>query len=284
MGGFYRISEWIMRLSAINLLWIICSFPVFFLILSMMMTPADQLTADYFKQLFLLVGIVSPFTLVPASAAMFGVARKWVMGDEDVPLWKTYWKNYRDNYKQAMIGSLAFTIIGVVLSVNYTFYMGQSGILRSLSIMFIVLMVFLLGAFLNFLSILVHLHMGTFQIVKNSVLITVGQPINTIMLLVMNGVIGYISFTVLNGFLIVFFTGSVMAIASFWNFQRSFTRIQSRYMASQETESGDSEEADDADEPDEANEDGGDDREEDERLALGDGADLPDSTGGKPRE
>ena len=33
MGGFYKISEWIMRLSVTNLLWIVCSLPIWYLLL-----------------------------------------------------------------------------------------------------------------------------------------------------------------------------------------------------------------------------------------------------------
>ncbi|WP_082652059.1 YesL family protein [Gorillibacterium timonense] len=253
MGGFYRISEWIMRLSAINLLWVFCSLPFFFLCLTLLITPSADMTPDYFRQWFLMVGIVSPFTVIPASAAMFAVARKWVTGDVDVPLWKTYWRNYKANYKQSMLGGFLFALLAVILSVNYSFYLNRSDFLQSFSLLFIVLMVFLAAAFLNFLSIMVHLHMSTFQIVKNSLLITIGQPINSIMLLVMNGAILFIS--VKYNFLIVFFMGSIMAIASFWNFNRGFTKIQMRFKSSEE------------DETEEESEDEGDEREyeDDER-------------------
>ncbi len=293
MGGFYRISEWIMRLSAINLLWLFSSLPFFYLLLTLMLTPADQLTADYFRQWFLLVGIVSPFTLVPASAAMFSVARKWVTGDVDVPLWKTYWRGYKENYKQSMVGGLIFAFLAVVLSVNYSFYLGRDGIMQSFSLFFIVLMVFLAAAFLNFLSIMVHLHMGIIQIIKNSLLITIGQPINSIMLLVMNVAILYISSKY--SFLIVFFMGSVMAMASFWNFHRGFTKIQSRYKTNEEEAEEDEEdeaEEEDAEGVEDVNaediEPGSvDDSDADrasrngEPLALEDGADLPADDGKK---
>ena len=58
-------------------------------------------------------------------------------------------------------------------------------------------------------------------------LMTIGQPLNSISLLVLNAAILYISFRF--SFLVVFFMGSLMAAASFWNFHRGFTKIQTRY-------------------------------------------------------
>ena len=225
MGGFYRISEWIMRLSAINLLWLISSFPIIYLFFVLLMAP--ELDTEFIKQWFMMVAIVAPFSIVPASAAMFSVARKWVTGDPDVPLWKSYWRGYKENYLQSMLGGIVFLAIGFLLVINFYFYRGQTGIYQAVSIVFIVLMIVLAAAFLNFLCVMTHLHMKLFQIVKNSMLMTIGQPLNSISLLVLNAAILYISFRF--SFLVVFFMGSLMAAASFWNFHRGFTKIQTRY-------------------------------------------------------
>ncbi|MBC8080628.1 MAG: DUF624 domain-containing protein [Gorillibacterium sp.] len=234
MGGFYRISEWIMRLSAINLLWLISSFPIVFLFLGLLRSP--DLSTDFIKSWFLMVAIVAPFSIVPASAAMFSVARKWVTGDPDVPLWRSYWRGYKENYVQSMLGGIVFLAIAFLLVVNFYFYRGQTGIYQIVSIVFLMLMVLLVAAFLNFLCVMTHLHMKLFQIVKNSLLMTIGQPFSSISLLVLNGAIVYISFRF--SFLAVFFMGSLMAAASFWNFHRSFTKIQTRYGQKLDEEAG----------------------------------------------
>lgn len=234
MGGFYRISEWIMRFAAINLLWLFCSLPVVYLVLTLLLAP--ELSVDFFKTWVLFVGIVSPFTLVPASAAMFSVARKWVTGDPDVPLWRTYWRGYKDNYRQSMLGGLIFLALGILLVINFFFYRGQTGIYQVVSIIFIVLMVMVLAAFINYLCIMTHLHMKVFQIFKNSLLMTIGQPFNTLSLLLLNAAIGYISFKYT--FLIMFFMGSLMATASFWSFHRGFTKIQNKYGVKTDEEAG----------------------------------------------
>lgn len=232
MGGFYRISEWIMRLSVINVLWVVCSLPFFYLLLVTFVTP--DMSMDMLKQSLVMIGIVSPFTLIPATAAMFAVARKWVMGDVDVPLLKTYFRSYKENYLQSMLGGLVFLLIGVVLIVNYRFYGTQSGALHWLSLLFLTFSIILSAAFINFISITVHFHMKFLQLLKNAFILTLGQPITAVGILVSNGVIIYFSsrFT----FLIPFFMGSLCAIVSFWYFYRSLQRIQSKVEAARENE------------------------------------------------
>lgn len=254
MGGFYRFSEWVMRFSAINLLWIISSSPV---LAALWIFSAWTAQIDDFARYlgwWLVLGfvcILNAFTFVPASSAMFAVARKWVMGDVDVPLWRTYWKSYKANYKQSLFGGLLFSLFLGIFLFNIHYYSNVGNVLNSLALTFIVMIVLLFAAFLNFLSIMSHLHMSTFQIVKNSFLITIGQPINTLILLVLNAGIVYIS--ILYNFLIVFFMGSVMAMISFWNFYRGFTKIQARFKKSEEDEEEeeDSEESEDSEDSDE---------------------------------
>lgn len=223
MGGLYRISEWIMRLSVINVLWVICSFPFFYLMLAGLIASAESI--NYLKQSAVLIAIVTPFTLFPATGAMFTVARKWVTGDDDVPLFKTYFRGYKENYRQSMLGGLVFVLFGAVIYVNYTFYLKQSGTLSLLSILFIVLTVVMIAAIFHFFSIMVHFHMKFWQIIKNCLLITIGNPVMTIFLLTVNGIVIYVSVNHFT-FLIPFFMGSIMAIVSFYAFHRIFDRMK----------------------------------------------------------
>lgn len=230
MGGFYRISEWIMRFSVINVLWVIFSVPFFYLLLVFAFTP--NMTADMVKQMLILLGIISPFTLIPATAAMFSVARKWVMGDVDVPLFKTFVKGYKENYKQSMLGGILFLLISTVLFVNFKFYGTREGALNWLSQVFIVFQFIVLAAFLNFLSLSVHFHLKLLQAIKNAFIITIGQPLTTFSFLAANAIIFIVSFKFT--FLIPFFTGSLCAFATLWFFYKGIQRIQLKAEAYQE--------------------------------------------------
>jgi uncharacterized membrane protein YesL len=232
MGGFYRISEWIMRLAGINLLWIICSLPFVFLMFSQLLYIAGQTEVAYGSLYELLAGmliplIVAPFTLFPATSAMFSVARKWAMGDGDIPIFKSYFRYYKSNYKQAMFGGLFFCITFVIIVINIQFYADQQTGFAVLNYIFLFLLALLGAAFFNFFCYMAHFEMNFWGILKNSLLFTIARPFNTLYMLFMNIAIIYISFFRFT-FLIPFFMGSLIAIVSFWGFLRSIQRIQDK--------------------------------------------------------
>ncbi len=240
MGGFYRISEWIMRLSAINLLWIIGSLPfVYFFVSAVQAMSSGTVENPQAMIIFFIPALVlMPFTLFPSTAAMFTVARKWVMGEEDVPLFKTFFRGFKENYKQSMIGAFFYLLISVVAIVNYRFYTGMHNIAQVLAILFIVLIALLTVSMFHFFSMLVHVHMTTWQLIKNSLLITIGKFFTSLYILITNAVIVYISFSKFT-FLIVFFMGSTMAYITFFLFYRMYNKIVETHKALEENEDGD---------------------------------------------
>jgi uncharacterized membrane protein YesL len=231
MGGLYKITEWIMRMAVINLLWIACSLPFIIITIPVLFAPAgtEESTLDLLKQSLIILAIIAPFTLIPSTSAMFSVARKWVTGDEDVPLLKTFFRSYKQNYLQSMLGGFIFVILAVLLFVNMTFYGSTLKSLSFLVYLFIVLFVFLVAGFFNFLSILAHFHMKLWQIIKNSILLTLGNPIQSIGTLLVNAFIIYIGFKFGKGFMYIFFSGSLIAYSTFWQFNRNLLKIQTKF-------------------------------------------------------
>lgn len=248
MGGFYRISEWIMRLAVINLLWIFCSLPFLLFVLMTifgylpMLNEADIEMYGPLQLLMvpiLVICVLTPFTLFPATSAMFAVARKWVTGDADVALFKTFFRGYKENYKQSMIGGILYTLLIVIMIVNFFFYSKQFNMVSYIFLAFLVL----LGASLfNFFSMLVHYHMKTLQLMKNAVLITIGKPFRSLSTVLMCGFVIYISlfhFT----FLIPFFMGSLVAVLAFFNFNIIYTKLQEQAEKLKQSEEEAAEEA-----------------------------------------
>lgn len=220
MGGFYRISEWIMRLSVTNLLWIITAFPVFFFVLNLFVAE----TPEQVQSFLVAIAVLSPFTLFPSTSAMFALARKWVTGDADAPLLKTFFRSYKENYLQSMLGGLFFMVLLMILFFNFRFYSTQTGYMALLTYLFIALSVMAALAMFNFFCIIVHLHMKTLQLFKNSLLITIGQPIRTVLIGASALFVLYISLTQIT-FLLPFFTGSIIATVTFWHFHVGFQKI-----------------------------------------------------------
>lgn len=223
MGGFYKISEWIMRLSVTNILWLICSIPFVAVLVPIMFAETnDQVLSN-----LILSAVLAPFTLFPATAALFGVTRKWVMGEVDAPLLKTFFKNYKESYKQAMLGGILYAVLFAVLVVDFRVYLDKLGSWGIISYLFLALMVLVGVSLLNFFSMLVHYHMKTLQLLKNALLITIGRPIRSLMTVIMCGFVLYISFSSAKlMFLVPFFTMSIVGAIAFWNFYGIYTKLQ----------------------------------------------------------
>lgn len=247
-GGFYRISEWIMRLSAINLLWLLCSLPIVFLLFMQLVYASsienwDSIYLLVFNPFGLASLVIAPFTFFPATAAMFSVARKWVTGDADVPLFRSFFRYFKENYKMSLLGGLVFEFLYVVFLVNFQFYTDQTNWLGNLNLVFLVFLFLLAAALLNYFCYVAHFDLPFRKLLRNSVLITIAKLPNTLTILVASGVLLYISLQPRFMFLAMFFTGSLIALFTFWSFHRMVTKIQEKIAEREEAEQAEAEKA-----------------------------------------
>lgn len=221
MGGFYKISEWIMRLSVTNVLWVICSLPFLYLLFVplFLSESEDQLFTGLF-----VAAIASPFFFFPATAAMFTTVRKWVMGEVDTPLLKTFFRGYKENYVKSMLGGILYTLIFVIILVDYQVYLNGMQGLQLLSYIFLGLGALLFVSLFNFFSMIVHYHMKTLQLVKNALLITIGRPFRALSTVVI--AIGVIFISTRFTFLFPFFSGSIIAYMAFYNFYQIYLKLK----------------------------------------------------------
>ncbi|MFC5470008.1 YesL family protein [Cohnella suwonensis] len=255
MGGFYKLSEWIMRLSVTNVLWLVTSIPFWFLLLTGLLSAENT---DQLKASIITLAIVAPFTLFPSTSAMFSLARKWVLGDTDVPLFKTFFRSYKQNYVQAMIGGVFYALLFAIMIIDFQVYLKQMNGFAIIAYLFIALMVLLLVSLLHFFSLLSHFHMKTIQLLKNALILTIGRPIRSLMMAVGTVAILFISLPKQLGgmnftFLIPFFFGSVIAVYTYFNFNIIIQKMMLLKDAETESDDGrasDSEEESDASEED----------------------------------
>lgn len=241
MGGFYRLSEWVMRLSVTNVLWLVTSLPFWYFTLvtfrGMQLTESNEELLATFQSGVIILAVISPFTLFPATSAMFSVARKWVLGDTDVPLFKTFFRNYKQNYVQAMVGGIFYALLFAIMIIDYRVYLNQIEGFGFVAYLFLLLMALLLISLLHFFSLLSHFHMKTFQLLKNALILTIGRPLRSLMMAIGTAAVLYLS--IKWTFLIPFFFGSIIAVYTFYNFnlimQKMMTLKES--LESAETES-----------------------------------------------
>jgi uncharacterized membrane protein YesL len=228
MGGFYRLSEWIMRLAVTNVLWLLCSLPFWFVglngFMAMNATAGDSAaTQALLIQTIIIMAILSPFTFFPATSAMFSVARKWVTGEADVPLLRTYFRSYKQNFKQAMLGGILYAVLSSVLIIDYQVYLTKMDGFQVVAYLFIALMLLLLVSLHHFFSLLSHFHMKTLQLLKNALVLTIGRPIRSVFMTL--GTAAVLAITVRFTFLIPFFFGSIIAAFTFYNFNLIITKM-----------------------------------------------------------
>jgi len=243
MGGFYKISEWIMRLSVTNLLWVLTSLPFWYLFFFGVIVPLSN-TDPVWDQVFsgLLVSTVAvPFVLFPATSAMFTTVRKWVMGDVDVPLLKTFLSGYKENYKVSMFGGILYSLIFLVIFLDIRFYFNGAPGIELISYVFMGIALLLVVSMFNFFSMVVHYHMKTLQLLKNAVLITIGRPFRSLSSAIAAAGIAWISmrFT----FLLPFFSAVFIAYLSFFNFYQIYLKLKEQQERQQQEQLEEAEEA-----------------------------------------
>ncbi|MFJ7936092.1 YesL family protein [Sporosarcina sp. NPDC096371] len=214
MGRIYVISEWIVRFSFTNLLWILFNLPIAFLFLNLLLV--DQIEAVISLLLPLL--FLMPILFFPATTAMFAVVRGWIMQTEDS---KSYWHYYKENYKRSVVNGLILTSIWLIWAVDLYYFFDKNKIMGAV---FIVLGILLFVFTINLFSVTVHYHMKWLPAFKNTFLLTIGSPMLFISVAISSGIILFVSFTVVK-FLLPLLAGSLIAFLSFSAFHRSYLNL-----------------------------------------------------------
>ncbi|WP_068619697.1 YesL family protein [Paenibacillus tuaregi] len=222
MGGLYKVTEWITRIAVSNLLWLMCSIPFFFVLLTKYLLWVNMPNQPETLTIYLMI-ILAPVTLFPATSALFAVTRKWVMGEADVSVFRTFFKGYKENYKQSLVGGIFYTLLFVIVVVDYKVYMNQLGAQLIGMVMLVFLLILIISMF-NFFSMVTHYHMGVIQILKNSMLLTLVRPLRILSTVICVGAL--IAATAKFPFLILFGLGSLSAYIAFFNFYATFTKMQ----------------------------------------------------------
>jgi uncharacterized membrane protein YesL len=215
-GRLNPVFEWATKLAGINLLWVLFNFPIAYLTLSLF-TVKEMWQIGF---LIMTIVVLVPFIFFPATTAMFGIVRKWVM-KEEVPIIRFFWKYYKENYKRSLVGGLIFSVSWAIVGVDY-YYFHTS--IHFVSYLFLFLMVWLLIITLYFFAHTVHTDTRLGEGLKNAFILSIANPIYSIGLAITSMVILYVSFMKLP-FLLPFFTGAAISFLAFFAYNKVFTNI-----------------------------------------------------------
>jgi uncharacterized membrane protein YesL len=141
-GRLFNYCEWIARITYANLLWI----------------------------LFTAAGL-GVFGVMPATASLFAVVRKWLM-KEEFPLWSTFLHHFKKEFKTSNLAGFLLAVCGILLYTDYHFLSSASGALRITAAALLLLFLFCyILTVLFFFPVFVHYKLGLFGYIKTAFLI-----------------------------------------------------------------------------------------------------------------
>jgi uncharacterized membrane protein YesL len=116
-----------------------------------------------------LIFCIPVITIFPATAAMFGVVRQWMVNKE-YRVFQPFFELFKANFKQSLIIGIVWVLLAGFLYLDYTISF-KMGFMQNI----ILPVVYILGFITIFISVflfptLVHYQLTSRQIVKNSML------------------------------------------------------------------------------------------------------------------
>ncbi|WP_173918192.1 YesL family protein [Halobacillus sp. Marseille-Q1614] len=216
-GVLHFITTWVMRLSVINVIWFIINLPVFLVVASVMMNFSTSADIIYLSPLL----IFGPLLFFPSTTALFAMARDWMVDKDHSSLVKSYLFYVKSNYKKSSMAGFIWVLIWMIWAVDLYFFIGVNSLMGTVILMIGML---LFVTTIHFFSLSVHYHMTIRQLLKNSLMMTGGRPLLTVGTGLLGLFIIYISMDI--WFLLIFFTGSLIACLSFYLFYRSYIKIR----------------------------------------------------------
>lgn len=139
-------------------------------------------------------------TIFPATAALFGVVRKWKM-EKEPPLLKTYFGLFKENFIQSILIGVIWTAMGAALYIDFTLV--EDNILLKF-LLLIMVSAFSIASIYLF-PVMVHYKNNLFHTIKNSFYLAILKPLN----LLLSFIILYCSYL-----LLTYFPISILMIGS----------------------------------------------------------------------
>ncbi len=194
--SIYRGTEWVMRFALVQVLWLSFSFLG-----------------------FILLGFF------PSTIAMFTVIRKWVLGQDDVPILKTFWTTFKAEWVKSNLFGGILVLIGALVFIDLSIVNHSTDPLLQWSkypLFFLVLAfsLILLYAFPSY----VHYNVSLLTVLKNSLFIMLVSPFYNIVMIV--GLVAVVLIGNLLPPLFIFFGGSAFAFVIMWSCYQSFLSIE----------------------------------------------------------
>ena len=136
--------------------------------------------ADFFLLNILWLMMCLPIiTIFPSTTALYGVARKWIMGKNDHGVFRTFFSIFRECFWQSTGLSVLWFAIGIFI--YWDFHLIHANVL--LLIILGVLTLLFLSITVYLFPVLVHFETNWKNMIRNALTLAIAYPLSTILLL-----------------------------------------------------------------------------------------------------
>lgn len=153
--------------------------------------------------------------IFPATIAALGIARKWLQGNDDIPIWKTFKQIYVEEFKKSNVLGWVLLIVGIVLYLNFKViesYPMNLPIVVPFSFYLIILFYFIV--FVWSFPLLTHYNTSVIKLLKNAFIIGISKIHVSLLIMISLFSIVYVSLQ-FPAFLFLFFS-SLIAVVWIW--------------------------------------------------------------------
>ncbi|MBW8349485.1 YesL family protein [Bacillus sp. IITD106] len=192
-----RMMYWIMRLAILNGLWFLFSILGLFL-----------------------AGVF------PATVAALGVARKWIMGNDEIHIFQTFKEIYKQEFKNANLLGWILTIMGIVLYLNYRVMLNTADLLFIIPFAFYLLVFFYSIIVVWSFPLMAHYEAKWPLHVKNAFIIGISKIHYTLLLGMTIFIVLYISLKI--PAFILFFSIAIGLSGCMWVAMQVFYKLDKR--------------------------------------------------------
>ncbi len=183
-------------------------------------TILNLVYVNFLWWLFTLLG-VGLFGAGPATYALVSILRQWMRGNTNIPIFSSYWKYYKESFKESMITSWIYVLIGYVLVIDLLYVTNWY---LKVCLIIICFLFFLSAIFIY--PLMAHYNWkGIFFRIKMSFIFGFSCLQYTLLLFVVIGATYWTAITFFPGIL-TFFGISFLFYVITWTANQVFTRIE----------------------------------------------------------
>ncbi|MGL5694565.1 MAG: YesL family protein [Peptostreptococcaceae bacterium] len=146
---------------------------------------------NFYWGIFVVMGL-GIFGLMPATVATFYILRKWIQGNLETPIFSTFKEVYKKEFIQSNKCGVFFLAMFIFLAFDLNIlYQMEESYSTILYIIVYTVLLFVSIAFIYFFPTYVHFELSAKDYIKNSFILSLISPFQTLLIAVGLGLIAY---------------------------------------------------------------------------------------------